>query len=247
MGPMLGKLRLRSHEGLRGSGDDLRTYFYQLRRHDSGLARNAFGRRIPGADVTEYGGQPGKSYRLALCVVGMGDHNAVDFSQEVHVQLLKAFGLCQDSCLLRYGKPLPTSGLLEGVYIDDHLVLLKASKAFTAWGTEVRSEDGTAAAPIRKRAEFFCLACSALSLPAVEKDLLRRLVGNFVFPFMHRRECMSTFHRVYKFMSELEIGEVVGCPSDIRDEIALAALLLPLAASHLRWPISGRDPHGRHP
>eukprot|EP00972_Heterocapsa_arctica_P041004 6043707-Heterocapsa_arctica.AAC.1 len=46
LGPMLARLRLRSHEGLRGSGDDLRTYFYQLRRHDSGLARNAFGRRI---------------------------------------------------------------------------------------------------------------------------------------------------------------------------------------------------------
>ena len=223
---------------------------------------------------------------VALCVVGMGDDNAVDFSHEVHVQLLKDFGLCHDATQLRYGKPLPKPGLLEGVYIDDHLVLLKASKAelrlpsgpdsdaieashaayasvglprapqkgfgfsrqsqndpcgeenFTAWGTEVRSEDGTAAAPVRMRAELFCLACSALSLPAVGKNLLRRLVGNFVIPFLHRRECTSTFHRVYKFMSELEIGEVVSWPSDIRDEIALAALLLPLAASHMRWPIS---------
>ena len=131
MGPMLGKLRLRSHEGLRGSGDDLRTYFYQLRRHGSGLARNAFGRRIPGTDVTEYGGQPCKSYRPALWAVGMGD-NAVDFSQEVHVRLLKDFGLCQDATLLRYGKPLPKSGLLEGVYIDDHLVLLKGFEGRTA-------------------------------------------------------------------------------------------------------------------
>ena len=58
------------------------------------------------------------------------------------------------------------------------------------WGAEVRSEDGTAAAPVRKRAGLFCLACSALSLPAVEKDLLRRLARNLVFPFMHRRDCM---------------------------------------------------------
>eukprot|EP00972_Heterocapsa_arctica_P055548 8194174-Heterocapsa_arctica.AAC.1 len=50
LGPMLARLRLRSHKGLRGSGDDLRTYFYQLKRHDSGLARNAFGRRIEGSE-----------------------------------------------------------------------------------------------------------------------------------------------------------------------------------------------------
>eukprot|EP00972_Heterocapsa_arctica_P023755 3500677-Heterocapsa_arctica.AAC.1 len=58
----------------------------------------------------------------------MGDHNAVDFAQEVHAQLLKDFGLCEDATLLRYGKPLPRTALLEGVYIDDHLVLSRAEK-----------------------------------------------------------------------------------------------------------------------
>ena len=66
----------------------------------------------------------------------MGDHNAVDVTQEVHVQLLRDFGLCQDTALLRYGEPLPRTGLLEGVYIDDHLAMLKGTKA------EIRSPCG---------------------------------------------------------------------------------------------------------
>lgn len=56
---------------------------------------------------------------VSSCIVrtlGMEDHSAVDISQGVHVQLLRGFGLCQGTALLRYGKPLPRSGLLEGVY-----------------------------------------------------------------------------------------------------------------------------------
>eukprot|EP00972_Heterocapsa_arctica_P071755 10598334-Heterocapsa_arctica.AAC.1 len=83
----------------------------------------------------------------------------------------------------------------------DPSVLPHGEESFTVWGTEVKSEVGTAAAPVGKRAELFCLACSALPLPREEKEVLRRLVGNFVFLFMHRRECMSSFHRIYKAMT----------------------------------------------
>eukprot|EP00973_Karenia_brevis_P018228 2503156-Karenia_brevis.AAC.1 len=52
----------------------------------------------------------------------MGDHNAVDIAQEVHLVALRKVGLAPDSVMLANGDPFPEGSILEGVVIDDHLI-----------------------------------------------------------------------------------------------------------------------------
>eukprot|EP00973_Karenia_brevis_P050603 7025645-Karenia_brevis.AAC.1 len=58
-------------------------------------------------------------------------------------------------------------------------------KSFTAWGTEVRTDEGTAAAPLEKRAMLARVGALILSLPRAPKAILRRYLGVLVHPFMH--------------------------------------------------------------
>ncbi len=51
---------------------------------------------------------------------------------------------------------------------------------------------------------------------------------------------MSVFHRSYKFMQPLGGADLVKWPADIRDELFVAALLLPVAAGHIRWLVTSR-------
>ena len=62
---------------------------------------------------------------------------------------------------------------------------------FQAWGTHVDSNSGRVGAPLEKLCHLVVAARQFLQLPAVNRKLLQRLVGLFVHPFMHRRECMS--------------------------------------------------------
>eukprot|EP00973_Karenia_brevis_P051330 7130728-Karenia_brevis.AAC.1 len=52
----------------------------------------------------------------------MGDHNAVDIAQEVHLAALRKEGLASPQHLLSYGEPYPNNDIVEGVAIDDHLI-----------------------------------------------------------------------------------------------------------------------------
>ncbi len=86
LGSQLSRLVLPPSSGMRCSGDDLRTWFYQLLNAPESLARNVFGRVFDGSEVDpRYGGRPGVSYRMALRVIAMGDLNAVDIAQQKHL------------------------------------------------------------------------------------------------------------------------------------------------------------------
>ncbi len=122
-GPQLCRLVLKDHEGVRGSGDDLRTWFYQLRNAPAARSRNVFGRIFDGANYSDYGGKSGVSYRMALDVLAMGDVNAVDVAQCTHTRLLQRFGCMQSEHTLIYPAPLPLSRTMEGLYIDDHFCI----------------------------------------------------------------------------------------------------------------------------
>ena len=58
----------------------------------------------------------------------MGDRNAVDIGQAFHEGLLRPAGVLDDTALLQYGKPLPSSKVLMGVYINDFCVLSKVPR-----------------------------------------------------------------------------------------------------------------------
>ena len=56
-------------------------------------------------------------------VISMGDGNAVDIAQVTHQQVLEDRGLLKPGDGLVYGSALPSSEIMEGLYIDDHLCL----------------------------------------------------------------------------------------------------------------------------
>eukprot|EP00972_Heterocapsa_arctica_P061329 9043272-Heterocapsa_arctica.AAC.2 len=53
----------------------------------------------------------------------MGDSNRVDVSQVCHEGALRTNGGLSPAHQLSYGKPVPRSETLQGVYIDDHLIV----------------------------------------------------------------------------------------------------------------------------
>ena len=109
---------------------------------------------------------------------------------------------------------------------------------FKAWGTQVDSQSGLVSAPTSKLRQIEMLTCALLQGGLVTKKAMQKLVGLFVHPFMHRRECMSIFNHVYKFIERTPEGHSVKIPQHVKDELITAVLLLPLASSSARWPVS---------
>lgn len=109
---------------------------------------------------------------------------------------------------------------------------------FKAWGTQVNSECGSVSTPPEKLRQIEALTASLLHLGKATKKSLQKLVGVFIHPFMHRRDCMCIFHHIYRYIDRMPEFEIVKIPHHIRDELLTAALLLPLAYANIRWPIS---------
>ena len=53
----------------------------------------------------------------------MGDLNSVDVAQWTHRGVLAREGCLSHDVRLEYGRPLPPGPVMEGIYIDDHLVV----------------------------------------------------------------------------------------------------------------------------
>ena len=125
-GVQFARIRLRPGWGIRGSGDDLRGYFHQVRDAHHARSRNCFGRSFDGVGFERYGGSPGELYKLCLETVAMGNLNAVDICQQAHEDVLRRGGLLTEDIVIRYPYQIPPHGVGEGVYIDDHIVFLIA-------------------------------------------------------------------------------------------------------------------------
>ena len=117
IGWMYCRLALVPYQELRGSGGNLSKYFYRLKNPPPSRSRNCFGRRICGEEAAKLGGRADSNYRLALRVVGMGDHNVVDIDQQCHIDVLRRTAAPDGIVLMEYGAPLPD--ILAGLYIDD--------------------------------------------------------------------------------------------------------------------------------
>lgn len=110
--------------------------------------------------------------------------------------------------------------------------------AFKAWGTSVDSQTGNVSAPIEKLRQIETLTAALLSHGVASKKALQKLMGLYIHPFLHRRECMSIFHHGYRYVDKMSETGVHRIPQHIRDEIATAAVLLPLTGGNVRWPVS---------
>ncbi len=75
-GCILASLRLGRQEGLRGSGDDLSNWFYQMKESPELWGRRAFGRQITGETAEAFGSSADGKLRMVLTVLGMGTSNA---------------------------------------------------------------------------------------------------------------------------------------------------------------------------
>ena len=125
---MLKQLILEPNQSVRCSGDDLSNYFYLIKHLDSWLHRNCFGGPIKGDKLKGLGLDPKLKYLPAFRVVCMGDLNGVDIAQGTHEALLESAGCLQPHQKLVYGEVFPPSNTIEGLYIDDHLVLQIVNK-----------------------------------------------------------------------------------------------------------------------
>lgn len=119
------RMLLEPNEYVRGSGDDLRNFYYALKLPDNWIRFNSVGRRVCPRVVQQCGGNPDIPYRMCLRVLGMGDTNACDIAQATHESILKRAGLLTSDSQLVYGDPAPSGDIWEGVYLDDLLVVLR--------------------------------------------------------------------------------------------------------------------------
>ena len=113
------KLVLKPGEGIRGSGADLKSCFFQCRNAPDAVPRNAVGNSFDGGEYPEWAGIPCHKYFIAFEVLGMGDHNSVDIVQGLHVDMLTTGGGVPEDGCLEYGNPPPLSNTYFGVYIPN--------------------------------------------------------------------------------------------------------------------------------
>ena len=278
-GHMLCQLILEKDESIRCSGDDLSNYFYLIKHSPNWLPRNCFGEPIWGKEMPGLNLNPNKKYLPSFCVVCMGDTNGVDIAQATHESVLRSAGCLEPKNTLTYGRVVPASDTLEGLYIDDHLVfqitknkkkrdrgelldekLIRASRKryaelqlprsekkafekeydFKAWGTQVTSESGRVCTPYPKMKQIEALTIALLQEGRASKKALQKLLGLFVHPFMHRRELMATFHHIYVYIENMPEHDICRMPEFVKDELITAMLLLPLAETNVRSPVSNR-------
>jgi hypothetical protein len=145
-GVLLCETSLKHDEVFRASSDDLADYYHQCRVSRARAVSNAVGDMIPISRARRWASwrrfvadDPDGARRAEergfvqplWGVLPMGDRNAVDYSQTAHVNVLRSAGLMRESEMLVYGRKVPTGDTLEGVMVDDHVVLQKVSRAET--------------------------------------------------------------------------------------------------------------------
>ena len=181
------------------------------------LARNAFGRGFTGESYKEFGGVPGVKYRLALAVIPMGDLNAVDVAQTCHEEILRRAGVGPE--LMKYGFPLPSGPLLEGLYIDDFVLVLDCSESEFHIPTGIDLDHILGYEDECARSNFEISKDKAVGLAAVNEEGKRVPVAN-----------------VTAWGTEVQgIEGIVGVPREKRAKLVLLGFLL---LSHMYVPKS---------
>ena len=74
----------------------------------------------------------------------------------------------------------------------------------------------------------------------VSLKVFQKWAGLMVPILMHRRECMSALHTIYKWAAKIPESGVVPIPNAIRDEIFSVGLMSVLAFGNVRWQVEPR-------
>ncbi|CAE7804395.1 unnamed protein product [Symbiodinium sp. CCMP2592] len=234
------------HEYLKGSGDDLKNFYYMLKLPAGWVRFNPVGRRVPKKIVEEFGGDPALDHRLCFRVLGMGDKNACSIAQATHESILKKGGLLDSKHKLVYGENVPDDALWEGIYLDDLLITLKVATPDVipldgeVQGLGRRGGRGgwPRRGPLEMRRQLWALLARTVRLGRVTKEILEKLAGFIAFVFQYTRECFALLHHFYVFTSKLPAGKSVRLPGYIADELRAVALHLPMASWNMRARLS---------
>ena len=97
---------------------------------------------------------------------------------------------------------------------------------------------GSVETPVDKRRQLARLIFSVVRQPVVDEGLIDSTLGCLVHPFHHAKHLRTSRHRIYKWRSNFR--GVRSLPADLKDELLVAALLLPFAYSNIRAPASTR-------
>lgn len=124
-GACFNRMRLNPNQYVRGSGDDLRNFYYTLKLPDEWIKYNSVGSTIQASVVAAAGGDASVPHRMCLRVLGMGDCNACDIAQATHEAVLQSAGLLSENSKMVYGDPAPRGDVWEGAYLDDLLIACK--------------------------------------------------------------------------------------------------------------------------
>ena len=111
--------------------DDLSNYFYLTKLLKVWIHRNILGDPTPGDLCFQLGLDPSQKYLPAFTVVCMGDTNGVDIAKATHEAIPKAAKCMNEHNMLVYCRAFPASRNLEGLYIDDHIVIQVVNKKAT--------------------------------------------------------------------------------------------------------------------
>ena len=123
------RMILAENEILRGSGDDLRNYYYTLALPLEWVRFNGFGRRVDPKLLAEAGFDPAVPHRACLRVLGMGDVNGCAIAQATHEAVLRREGLLDRGSALIYGEAVPNHRVWQGAYLDDLLITYRLALA----------------------------------------------------------------------------------------------------------------------
>ena len=163
-GPDLCEIILLPTEELRFDSSDLDNWYYQFDVSADRAATNVYGKPRPLSEFQGFRAAAGLQthgetaqqirYCAALGSMAMGDHNACEFGQSVHLAVLRASGCARESELLRLREPVPRGDLVESIVIDDHGLVYKIPRG-RRYGRARRSarrrDTGSGVARLRRR------------------------------------------------------------------------------------------------
>ncbi|CAE7307811.1 unnamed protein product [Symbiodinium sp. CCMP2456] len=238
------RMILGEKEILRGSGDDLRNYYYTLALPLEWVRFNGFGRRVEPKLLAE------ATHEAVLRREGLLDKGAYLDDLLVTYRLALAQKVALDGSF-QAPAPLPQ---------DPDVVLVKAAERayhqanlsraehkafrcetnFKAWGAEVDGVQGRAGAPLDVRRQVWQILRKIVDLGFCTKEILQRLLGFVCFIFQYRREFYSLQHHIYRYMEGMKIDRWVRLPNHIIDELRSMAFHLPFAFWSMRREL-GRD------
>ena len=111
-------------------------------------------------------------------------------------------------------------------------------------GGELDGIRGSLGIAPEKGHNFIGKTCALLSVPKATQVACQHWCGLFCFAAGFKRPLFAVMEKIFSFIVQMEGPEIAAAalPNEVRDEILVAGLLLPLAFTNLRAPLRQTNP-----